>query len=706
MFIFSFSVSSQTPVSGTWESSYGDLRLVQIGPNIVGDYAKVGIISGQIQGNVLSGRFTNGNNEGTITLRFNQKTFEGDWWFNNTPNNKGKWTGEKLSDVIPTLTNIDGTLTFNSTSQKGSTDITINKTDMVVATPATNTSAKEILLNNPIKANNNDTNKEEKPKEPEKRPNWVKVTNNNSSNLTTIGNQEEIVVENEILKEPIVSNDLSLYCSVSEAKYSAKYDKLFMIAPPLDVQPGVLLNPNEYSKGEILPIILNKREPMKITVRDGSNWSKSASSSKFNSSTSELVSSLKSNNPTPISSNYEITQIFSQNDLKFAFKLTLSQQSEVAKGVGKIESEQEFRSNLNNKVVTNYYLLSYQETLQTASVDNPYQVDGSNYFSNEPIPENAVYVSEVGYGKLIYFLIETQSKISGFEFGGKIGAQSEGDAKIAGKKEGRELDLSFLSNKENQNIKITALAAGSRTPLANNVSDLATLRKEINDFISKNTSGGGTPIYYKLKLAKTNQNMTVAFQDKVTRRECKLVGGNFKVAFKNLFAWELNETGSDEIYGIGWADMYIVDKNGNEQYIMPTNRPYLNQRTYTKGQGRILDIPQNATLNVGAMEIVSFPQNERNFKINAKDYGYETLDQAMKNTYLRMRFKPKEYDGNRGDEEFNVGEQIINLGETPIIAERNKEEMSSLKISNDKKGVIKYSQHGAQYGVSYSVTLN
>lgn len=701
----SFSAFSQSSLTGTWNSSFGELRLLQVGNTVVGDYANLGVIEGTIENNTLKGRFTNKKNEGEFEWKVNGNAFTGKWWWMATPNDKGDWNGNLTQNGKPVLRNEDET-GHTSEASKG-IRLGVEPKSVALNKPTKNTTVRDILLNNPTKINDVTINTEEKPREPEKKPNWVNASNINSQNLqnkTSVGNNEELELAPEVYKPPIVSADKSLYCTVTEAPYKAKFDKLYMIAPSLDIQPGVLLNTNEFDRGEILPIILNSREPMKITVRDGSNYSKTGTATKFNASTNELVASLKTNRPTPLSSNYEIIQVYSQNDLKFAFKMTSNQQGELAKGIGKVESEREFKTNLDNKVVTNYYLLSYQETLQTASADNPYQINGTNYFSNEAIPENAVYVSEVGYGKLIYFLIETKSSVLNFGFSGKDKTSTEGDAKIGSKKGGRELDLSFLNNSENQSIKITALAAGSRTPLANNVNDLTALRKEINDFIAKNTEGGGTPIYYKLKLAKTNQNMTVAFQDKVTRRECKLVGGNFKVAFDNLFAWDLNETGTDEIYGIGWADMYVVDKNGKHRYIMPSNKPYLNQRSYTTGQGRILEIARNATLNVGHMDIVSFPQNERTFKINAKDYGYETLDQAMDNTYLRMRFKPKEYDGGNDDEEFNTGEQSINLGETPKIAQRNKQEMSSLKISNDKKGVIKYSQHGAQYGVSYSVT--
>lgn len=706
--LFSFSAISQSSLTGTWNSTFGELRLLQVGNTVVGDYANLGVIEATLENNTLKGRFTNKKNEGEFEWQVKGSSFTGKWWWMASPNKKGPWNGNLTTGDKPNLRNEDETGHTTEAAKNIRVGITPNPKSVAINSP-TGTKTIDVIRNRPSKGNTAITPSpapEPVKTEPVKKPNWVKsnVSYPGISNKLTTGNNEDLQMAPEVYKSPIVSADKSLYCTVTEAPYRAQFNKLYMIAPSIDIQPGVLLNANEYEKGDILPIVLNKREELKITVRDGSNWAKTASTNQFNSSTNALVGSLKNNNPTPLISNYEIVQVYSLSDLKFAFKMTSSQQGELAKGIGKIETEREFKTNIDNKIITNYYLLSYQETLQTASVDNPAQINGTNYFSNEAIPENAIYVSEVGYGKLIYFLIETKSTAFNFGISGKNKTATEGDTKIGSKKGSRELDLSFLSNEENQNIKITAFAAGSRAPLANSVTDINALRREINDFIANNTSGGGTPIYYKLKLAKTNQNMAVLFQDKVTRRECKLVSGNFKVSLNNLFAWDLNETGRDEIYGIGWADMYVVDKTGKHNYVLPTDRPYLNHKTYTTGQGRILEIPQNATLNVAAMDIVSFPQNERTFNINAKKFGYETLDQALANTYLRMRFKPKEDDGDSGDDEFNTGEQTIKLGETPKIAARNKTEMSSLKISDDKKGVIKYSQHGAQYGVSYSVT--
>lgn len=56
--------------SGTWQSSYGELRVHQTDDVIIGDYADVGILLGQVTGeNCVSGIFTNGGRFGEFTFR-------------------------------------------------------------------------------------------------------------------------------------------------------------------------------------------------------------------------------------------------------------------------------------------------------------------------------------------------------------------------------------------------------------------------------------------------------------------------------------------------------------------------------------------------------------------------------------------------------------------------------------------------------------
>lgn len=699
-------------LTGTWNSSFGELRLVQVGNTVVGDYASLGTIEGIIENNILRGRFTNRTNEGGFEWKLNDKKFTGTWWWSKSPSKKGNWNGDIFDKKRPTLVNEDKTTAASGTKTivinqdvlfpKNTGQLNVKKpVKATLSLPAAAKPGKKIVT-----PSLSTTTVPSKPAEEKfvKKPNWVRSVHsskNKVQDLTTEGGGD-VEFDQELPKNPIVSRDKSIYCTVKEVPYRAKFDKLYMVAPSIDLQPGTLLDPRHYEEGDIVPIIPTQREPVTLVSRDGGNWSKKATVETINASTQAVTSGLKNGSPTPITSNYEITQVYSKNDLKLALGMSFKQQGSVIGDIGKVDSETEFKAAIDSKKSKNYYLLTYQETLQTVSVNTPSKIGGQYYFTNEPLPSNLLYVSEVGYGKLIYFLIEAESSFIGTELGVKSKMGAEGDAKVGSKKTSRDINLSMITGNENQRIKITALAAGSRAPVVNEVTNLKDLRSEVNSFIKYNTVGGGTPIYYKLKLAKTGQNMSVQLQDKATVRECKLISGGFKVEFQNLFAWEITETGNDEIFGIGWADMYVVKPNGSKSYIMPSNRNYLNHSTYKTGQGRIVEISESAAKPVSNKGILIFPQNERTFMVNAREYGYESLDEVLQNTYLRMRFKPKEDDSKR-NEEFDVQEQTINLGEYPKVGERTKDQMALLKISNNKIGVLKYNQHGGQYGVSYTV---
>lgn len=93
-----------TNLQGTWSSTYGDLRLHQIGDRIFGDYKHVGVIKAVIKGNLVSGTFTNGNSKGIFKWILRENSFTGKWaWDGQTLD--GNWNGTLKSTKKPILKN-------------------------------------------------------------------------------------------------------------------------------------------------------------------------------------------------------------------------------------------------------------------------------------------------------------------------------------------------------------------------------------------------------------------------------------------------------------------------------------------------------------------------------------------------------------------------------------------------------------------------
>lgn len=99
--------------SGTWQSRYGTLNLVQRGDHVVGDYAGRGIIVGTVRGQCLSAHFTNTDAVGYVRLtKDGISSFTGQWrWASR--NNLDDWTGSRTGPAASTMNNF---LTGNGTS--------------------------------------------------------------------------------------------------------------------------------------------------------------------------------------------------------------------------------------------------------------------------------------------------------------------------------------------------------------------------------------------------------------------------------------------------------------------------------------------------------------------------------------------------------------------------------------------------------------
>ncbi|MGB3471863.1 MAG: hypothetical protein WBA51_13660 [Erythrobacter sp.] len=97
--------------TGTWDSQHGDLRLLQDGERVYGDYAGRGYFEGRVSqdGNRLRGTFqynTRRNRNGYIEFVRNGDSFEGGWsWADDGPVSytRGNWSGSLKTTSPPTL---------------------------------------------------------------------------------------------------------------------------------------------------------------------------------------------------------------------------------------------------------------------------------------------------------------------------------------------------------------------------------------------------------------------------------------------------------------------------------------------------------------------------------------------------------------------------------------------------------------------------
>ena len=98
---------SQLPISdglfgGTWDSSFGELKLIQTDNVVIGDYGSVGILLGEVvTSDCIAGVFTNGNQYGQFSFRITEAgRFSGVYRFGEAGAGQS-WDGTQTSALIP-----------------------------------------------------------------------------------------------------------------------------------------------------------------------------------------------------------------------------------------------------------------------------------------------------------------------------------------------------------------------------------------------------------------------------------------------------------------------------------------------------------------------------------------------------------------------------------------------------------------------------
>jgi hypothetical protein len=106
-------VADAVDFSGSWDTTFGELRLHQVDNFLIGDYADNGIIVGEVSGSCVAGVFTNGERNGNFRFEASgEDNFEGSWGWHGDPV-EANWSGSRTSSSVQELKNFtrDGSTT-------------------------------------------------------------------------------------------------------------------------------------------------------------------------------------------------------------------------------------------------------------------------------------------------------------------------------------------------------------------------------------------------------------------------------------------------------------------------------------------------------------------------------------------------------------------------------------------------------------------
>ena len=103
-FLFVILVQAQN-FTGTWNTSFGEVKLIHEGQIVYGDYSTIGIIDAMQSGYTINGKFTNNGKVGEFYFKLasDNKSFTGEWRWQGETTNRGNWTGTLKSDAFPSL---------------------------------------------------------------------------------------------------------------------------------------------------------------------------------------------------------------------------------------------------------------------------------------------------------------------------------------------------------------------------------------------------------------------------------------------------------------------------------------------------------------------------------------------------------------------------------------------------------------------------
>ena len=327
--------------------------------------------------------------------------------------------------------------------------------------------------------------------------------------------------------------------SCTERKVSVGYafNKQMLTNPQSDViYPGSMLDGNSIITGEYKPLIFD-RAAMKLSISlEAIDEKKSAEVQNPSlSEVREAISSILKQNVegnTPANMTFEYYDVTDERSLPWALGVwkVASIKFEGSDGLtNKVKTNLEYNSNTKK----NKFLFRYGQSYYTIDVDPPRNpalwfkpnvtsADLSKQITSGTAP---VYVSSVGYGRIIYFCLSSDYTFR------EVKAAWEKDiaAKIA--KSNRSIDASFsldlIINRSEilRNTQIRAVVIGGNATGGASLVDVINDRNALTNFIKEgpnySKNNPGLPISYVLRRVSDNSVFRGIEFNEFIIRDCK-----------------------------------------------------------------------------------------------------------------------------------------------------------------------------------------
>lgn len=667
--------------TGTWSTTYGELRLIQQGKAIYGDYGNNGPIAGTYDAatKTLTGSFDNGTRTGTFIFLLSGEGFKGQWAYGKAlPSSK--WEGTRTSTARPTLKfgkakNNPAVVNYGvNKAQLGQLSRQKMNSDRMVINRTATTKVNSTI---PAPSANNSS-----------RPTEPKPGTRLSLSRSAAGYSEDSKGSPQVAEE----NNSGYICTTTEYTVDASFDENYILSGSQSyLFPGSIIDGVAFSNGRVNPTGGNRR-PYKISA-DVGRASATVTEATL-SGVREALSKALPKSETPARIQFESRIVKSDKDLRLMLKAGYDDGMTNVKGSAKYSTRE--RKNLVTSRFTQVY---YQISADRPAMDAQNQVrPDAVYTDRSSISQDEMIVSEVGFGRQIIILTETNYSSN----------EVEGTLNFIGNYGGQKIttDLSAKQKEVIENSKFYCFVMGGSAGegarlIASRGEDLMQVIQQGAQFGPKNPA---LPVYYKLRFLKDWTEASVKFSSTITKTDCVQSSGVFDVSFDHIGV--INAADGDDtenFYGIGWARLFVpvydpaTRKTVNRQ-IEPINNSYIGS------YGRIFEIGRDDAVNLVQGDSRRLMSGSYRFAVRASDYGYASFEDMAKKAFFKIVFEVKERDSHaRADDMLGKAEKTVYLADA-YIDNRNVGRSQVVKKTRNEGALTSYKGGSTRPIVLFSIT--
>lgn len=369
--------------------------------------------------------------------------------------------------------------------------------------------------------------------------------------------QPDVIATPNLTEEKKQPENDSIYCTQRTYEYAPGREESLLMDPTAEViSPGFLLRAESITTGAYTPIIL-MRKPLCISLSltnvAGSPKDTIFDASKRSSAAEGiqrlLNRELKGNAPARLTKSIE--KIYSYQQCKVALGANYN-------GFGYDVSA---AFDYANTRIRSRYLVKFYQEYYSISIDLPEKP--SDFFVSAPKPAllgsySPVYVSNVKYGRILLFLLESERTES--EMNASIEASFNGFVASGG------INAELHLKKVMENCSMKLFVVGGSAPDAASIQNASDVDNFIKQGANFSNQSPGVPIAYTLRFLKDNSVAKVIQSSRYTVRQCEVVPAEpFQFQPNGQYEWVARHIRGDADYGgdgfpiiTGSADLYTA----------------------------------------------------------------------------------------------------------------------------------------------------